>query len=145
MNKNRNKNQQESASDSCKMSKLEKENEKLRTQLAELKEQKKQAEAELRKERKKKRLEGDQADSRATTITFETVKRYTYSGFMMMTATLLCVYAGGSPRKAVKSMEVFNHVLHGLLGAKPCHTTIRTWLAKMGLDAMENFVKMDPR
>ena len=56
---------------------------------------------------------------------------------MMMTAVLLCVYAGVSPRKAAKSIEVFNHMLHGLLGVNPCHTTIRTWLAKMGLDAIK--------
>jgi len=51
---NKNKNQQAGTSDSRKMSKLEKENEKLKSLVAELKEQKKQAETELRKERKKK-------------------------------------------------------------------------------------------
>jgi len=56
---------------------------------------------------------------------------------MMMTAVMLCVYAGCTPRKAAKSLEVFNHMLRGLLGANPCHTTIRTWLAKMGLDAIK--------
>lgn len=57
---------------------------------------------------------------------------------MMMTAFLLCIYVGSSPRKAAKSMEVFNFMFHGLLGESPCHTTIRTWLAKMGLDAIKH-------
>ena len=57
---------------------------------------------------------------------------------MMMTAFLLCIYAGSSPRKAAKSLEVFNFMFHGLLGDSPCHTTIRTWLAKMGLDAIKH-------
>ena len=29
-------------------------------------------------------------------------------------------------------------MFHGLLGESPCHTTIRTWLAKMGLDAIKH-------
>lgn len=29
-------------------------------------------------------------------------------------------------------------MFHGLLGDSPCHTTIRTWLAKMGLDAIKH-------
>ena len=57
---------------------------------------------------------------------------------MMMTAFLLCIYVGCSPRKAAKSLEVFNFMFHGLLGTSPCHTTIRTWLAKMGLDAIKH-------
>ena len=57
---------------------------------------------------------------------------------MMMTAFLLCIYVGSSPRKAAKSLEVFNFMFHGLLGDSPCHTTIRTWLAKMGLDAIKH-------
>ena len=56
----------------------------------------------------------------------------------MMTAFLLCIYVGSSPRKAAKSLEVFNFMFHGLLGESPCHTTIRTWLAKMGLDAIKH-------
>lgn len=55
-----------------------------------------------------------------------------------MTAFLLCIYAGCSPRQAAKSLEVFNFMFHGLLGQSPCHTTIRTWLAKMGLDAIKH-------
>ena len=57
---------------------------------------------------------------------------------MMMTAFLLCIYVGCSPRKAAKSLEVFNFMFHGLLGDSPSHTTIRTWLAKMGLDAIKH-------
>ena len=57
---------------------------------------------------------------------------------MMMTAFLLCIYVGSSPRKAAKSLEVFNFMFHGILGDSPCHTTIRTWLAKMGLDAIKH-------
>ena len=57
---------------------------------------------------------------------------------MMMTAFLLCIYVGSSPRKAAKSLEVFNFMFHGLLGDSPCHTTIRTWLAKMGPDAIKH-------
>ena len=45
---------------------------------------------------------------------------------------------GSSPRKAAKSLEVFNFMFHGLLGDSPCHTTIRTWLAKMGLDTIKH-------
>lgn len=57
---------------------------------------------------------------------------------MMMTAFLLCIYVGSSPRKAARSLEVFNFMFHGLLGDSPSHTTIRTWLAKMGLDAIKH-------
>ena len=56
----------------------------------------------------------------------------------MLAAVLLCVYAGNSPRKAVKSLEVFDFMLQGMLGEKPCHTTVRTWLAKLGLDTLEH-------
>lgn len=76
------------------------------------------------------------SDKRTTTITFEAIERYTYSGFMILTAILLCVYAGDSPRGAAKSIEVFNFMLHGMLGKNPCHTTIRTWLEKLGLDSL---------
>ena len=55
-----------------------------------------------------------------------------------MTALLLCIYAGCSPRKAAKSIEVFNYMFQGLLGRNPAHTTIRTWLAKAGLDAIKH-------
>ena len=57
---------------------------------------------------------------------------------MIMTAILLCVYAGVSPRGAAKCIEVFNFMLHGLLGKSPCHTTIRTWLEKLGLDPIKH-------
>ncbi len=92
----------------------------------------------LTAKRRKKRRQDRNAEQRTATITFEAVKRYTYSGFMMMTAFLLCIYVGSSPRKAAKSLEVFNFMFHGLLGDSPCHTTIRTWLAKMGLDAIKH-------
>ena len=39
---------------------------------------------------------------------------------------------------AARSLEVFNFMFEGLLGDSPCHTTIRTWLAKLGLDAIKN-------
>ena len=78
------------------------------------------------------------SETRTTTITFEAIERYTYSGFMVLTAILLCVYAGNCPRGATKSIEVFNFMLHGLLGANPCHTTIRTWLEKLGLDTLKH-------
>lgn len=39
---------------------------------------------------------------------------------------------------AAKSLEVINFMFEGLLGDFPCHTTIRTWLAKLGLDAIKN-------
>lgn len=55
-----------------------------------------------------------------------------------MTSILLCVYAGLSPRKAVRSLEAVNFMFHGLLGKVPCHTTIRSWLAKTGLDIIKN-------
>lgn len=55
-----------------------------------------------------------------------------------MASILLCVYAGLSPRKAVKSLAVINYMFHGLLGDVPCHTTIRSWLKKMGLDIIKN-------
>jgi len=57
---------------------------------------------------------------------------------MMMAAFLLCIYVCSSPRKAAKSLEVFNFMFHGLLGDSPCQATIRTWLAKMGLDAIKH-------
>lgn len=56
----------------------------------------------------------------------------------MMTAFLLCIHVGCSPRKTAKIIEVFNFMFDGLLGKSPCHTTIRTWLAKMGLDAIKH-------
>lgn len=55
-----------------------------------------------------------------------------------MASILLCIYAGLSPRKAVKSLKVINYMFHGLLGEVPCHTTIRSWLVKMGLDIIKN-------
>lgn len=51
---------------------------------------------------------------------------------------LLCVYAGVSPRQASKAVEVVAFLFSGLLGKAPCHTTIRTWLAKMGVDTMKH-------
>ena len=57
---------------------------------------------------------------------------------MITMAIFLCIYAGLSPRKAVKSMEVMNHMLHGVFGDIPAHTTIRTWLAKLGLDVIKH-------
>ena len=48
------------------------------------------------------------------------------------------VYAGCSPREAAKCIEVLNFMLHGALGKKPCHTTIRTWLEKLGLDTLKH-------
>ncbi|MCF0168389.1 MAG: hypothetical protein HUJ93_07105, partial [Bacteroidales bacterium] len=56
---------------------------------------------------------------------------------MITTALLLCVYAGCSPRQAAKSIEVFNRMFRGMLGRNPGQTTIRTWLAKAGLDALK--------
>ncbi len=57
---------------------------------------------------------------------------------MITMAIFLCIYAGLSARKAVKSMEVMNHMLHGVFGDIPAHTTIRTWLAKLGLDVIKH-------
>ena len=51
---------------------------------------------------------------------------------------LLCIYAGVSPRPAAKTLEVVTFMFNGLLGTPPSHTTIRTWLAKMGIDMMRH-------
>lgn len=51
---------------------------------------------------------------------------------------LLCIYVGASPRQAAKTVEVVAFMFNGLLGGAPCHTTIRTWLAKMGIDTMKH-------
>lgn len=51
---------------------------------------------------------------------------------------LLCIYVGASPRQAAKAVEVVAFMFNGLLGGAPCHTTIRTWLAKMGIDTMKH-------
>lgn len=88
--------------------------------------------------RLKKRRQDRNADQRTATVTFDAIRRYTYSGFLIKTAFLLCIYAKCSPREAAKSLEVFNFMFEGLLGDPPCHTTIRTWLAKLGLDAIKN-------
>ena len=120
--------------------KIERLEQKLAKALEEIKELKSDV-RKVKRESSKASKKGRQdynADQRTATITFEAVKRYTYSGFMMMTAFLLCIYAGCSPRQAAKSLEVFNFMFHGLLGDSPCHTTIRTWLAKMGLDAIKH-------
>ena len=53
-------------------------------------------------------------------------------------ALMLCVFAKISPRKVAKVLEVFNFMLSNALGKIPEHTTIRTWIAKSGLDAMSN-------
>lgn len=53
-------------------------------------------------------------------------------------ALLLCIYAGCSPRQAARIIEVVNRMFHGLMGRSPAHTTIRTWLAKAGLDALKH-------
>lgn len=88
--------------------------------------------------RLKKRRQDRDADQRTATVTFDAIRRYTYSGFLIKTAFLLCIYAKCSPRVAARSLEVFNFMFEGLLGDSPCHTTIRTWLAKLGLDAIKN-------
>jgi hypothetical protein len=49
---------------------------------------------------------------------------------------LLCVYAGCSPRCAAKAIEVFNFMLKGIFKEAPASTTIRTWLAKAGVDSL---------
>jgi len=51
---------------------------------------------------------------------------------------LLCVYVGVSPRQAAKAVKVVAFMFNGMLGKAPCHTTIRTWLAKMGIDTMKH-------
>lgn len=53
-------------------------------------------------------------------------------------ALLLCIYVGVSPRQAAKAVEVVGFMFEGLLGKTPCHTTIRTWMAKMGIDTIKH-------
>jgi Fe2+ transport system protein B len=119
--------------------------ERLEQKLAKAQEEIKQLRSDVRKAKrekskasKKKRRQDRNADQRTATVTFDAIRRYTYSGFLIKTAFLLCIYAKCSPREAAKCLEVFNFMFEGLLGDSPCHTTIRTWLAKLGLDAIKN-------
>lgn len=122
-----------------KIARLEQKLNKAQEEIKNLKSENRSLKSEKRKESKKKRRKEHNSDKRTTTITFEAIERYTYTEFMILTAILLCVYVGDSPRKAAKSIEVFNFMLHGLLGKKkPYHTTIRTWLEKLGLDTLEH-------
>lgn len=114
-----------------KLAKVLEENKKLKLDV-------RKAKREKSKASKKKRRQDRNADRRTATVTFDAIRRYTYSGFLIKTAFLLCMYAKCSPREAAKSLEVFNFMFEGLLGDSPCHTTIRTWLAKLGLDAIKN-------
>lgn len=114
-----------------KLNKSQEENKKLKSEVRTLK-------SEKRKESKKKRRQERNSDKRTITVTFEPIERYTFPKPIILTAVLLCMYAGCSPREAVKCIEVFNFMFHGLLGRKPCHTTIRTWLEKFGLDTLEH-------
>lgn len=82
--------------------------ERLEQKLAKAMEENKKLKSDVRKAKResdevsKKRRQDYNADQRTATITFEAVTRYTYSGFMMMSAFLLCIYAGCSPRQAAK-------------------------------------------
>ncbi|MCF0202551.1 MAG: hypothetical protein HUK08_04225, partial [Bacteroidaceae bacterium] len=103
--------------------------------------QKKLAEAEKEKRRllrelhakSKKSDEGNRSHERTGTIPLEAIKWYAYPGFPITMCLLLCVYAGCSPRCAAKVLEVFSFMLHGTFGKTPASTTIRTWLAKVGV------------
>ena len=53
-------------------------------------------------------------------------------------ALMLCVFAKISPRKVTKALQILNFMLGNVLGDIPEHTTIRTWIAKSGVDAMSN-------
>lgn len=56
---------------------------------------------------------------------------------MIFAALLCCVYGGQSLRQAVKTLEIFNHLLDGQLGRIPGYTTIETWVSKSGLAALK--------
>ena len=88
-----------------KIERLEQKIAKAQKEIKELKSDVRKAKRANSKASKKKRRQGRNAEQRTATITFEAVKRYTYSGFMIMTAFLLCIYVGSSPRKAAKSIE----------------------------------------
>ena len=60
---------------------------------------------------------------------------------MIFAALLCCVYGGQSLRQAVKTLEIFNHLLDGQLGRIPGYTTIETWVAKSGLAALKGTAK----
>lgn len=49
---------------------------------------------------------------------------------------MLVVYAGCSPYQVERVLKVLNHMLKGVFKEAPVHTTIRTWLAKAGLDKL---------
>lgn len=53
-------------------------------------------------------------------------------------ALMFVIYAGCSPYQVVKCIEVLNHMLKGVFKESPAHTTIRTWLAKAGVDKLKN-------
>lgn len=114
-----------------KIARLEQKLSKAKSEIKKLKKETPQKASESKnKPSKKKRIENCVFDGRTTTISFDSIERYSYTGDMITMAIFLCIYAGLSARKAVKSMEVMNHMLHGVFGDIPAHTTIRTWLAK---------------
>ena len=90
---------------------------------------------------KKKRRESNRIEQRTGTVTLEPVERYTFKGFLIFAALLCCIYGGQSLRQAVKTLEIFNHLLNGQLGRIPCHTTVETWVAKSGLAALKGSAK----
>lgn len=104
----------------------------------------KAANAEIRKLKKelkntdKKRHTTGGSDERTVILTFKSIKRYVYEDFVIKMALMLCVFAKISPRKVTKALQIFNFMLGNALGDIPEHTTIRTWIAKSGVDAMSN-------
>ena len=79
-----------------KIERLERKLAKAQEEIKELKSDVRKAKQATSKALKKKGRQDRNAEQRTATITFEAVKRYTYSGFMMMTAFLLCIYVGSS-------------------------------------------------
>lgn len=51
---------------------------------------------------------------------------------------MLVVYAGCSPYQTERVLKVLNRMFKGVFKESPVHTTIRTWLAKAGLDKLNH-------
>lgn len=115
--------------------------ERLQQRLDEARKEAKAAKKEASKakreiEKLKKKDRQGQGEPEADTISLESVKRHVYSGFIITLSLMLVVYAGCSPYQAERVLKVLNRMLKGVFKESPVHTTIRTWLAKAGLDKL---------
>lgn len=76
-------------------------------------------------------------EQRTRTITFEPIKRHTYSEHIVKASTLLYSRTNCGFRSVVEALKVMNEVFDDFLGEIPCYTTIENWTKKCGLKVYE--------